>query len=100
MAVPDFADDVAGRVDDATTLSAVRVAMSNLSPREREVLAVCAWSGLDYRGAAEALGVPVGTVRSRLSRARKKLEKLAPVAAPLTPAANKNPADRTGQIQG
>ncbi|MFC6680033.1 RNA polymerase sigma factor [Nonomuraea ferruginea] len=34
----------------------------------------CAWAGLDYAEAAEALGIPIGTVRSRLSRARKKLE--------------------------
>ncbi|MBC7271329.1 MAG: sigma-70 region 4 domain-containing protein, partial [Streptomyces sp.] len=42
---------------------------------EREVLALCVWGGLDYAAAAEALGVPVGTVRSRLSRARAKLAK-------------------------
>ncbi|UNT00829.1 sigma-70 region 4 domain-containing protein [Streptomyces tubbatahanensis] len=34
------------------------------------VLLLCVWAGLDYAEAAEALGVPVGTVRSRLSRAR------------------------------
>ncbi|GCB47009.1 RNA polymerase ECF-subfamily sigma factor [Streptomyces sp. NL15-2K] len=39
------------------------------------MLALCVWSGLDYRAAAEALGVPVGTVRSRLARARTKLAK-------------------------
>ena len=38
------------------------------------MLALCVWSGLNYAEAAEALGVPVGTVRSRLSRARRKLQ--------------------------
>jgi RNA polymerase sigma-70 factor (ECF subfamily) len=46
---------------------------------EQEVLALCVWSGLDYAAAAQALGVPVGTVRSRLSRARARLAKLAAV---------------------
>ncbi|HTZ30530.1 MAG TPA: sigma factor-like helix-turn-helix DNA-binding protein, partial [Streptosporangiaceae bacterium] len=40
------------------------------------ILALCVWSGLGYAEAAEALGIPVGTVRSRLSRARAKLSKL------------------------
>ncbi len=39
------------------------------------MLALCAWSDLSYAEAAEALGIPVGTVRSRLSRARAKLLK-------------------------
>ncbi|CAG6392285.1 hypothetical protein SCOCK_160067 [Actinacidiphila cocklensis] len=47
--------------------------MEKLRRGEREVFALCVWSGLDYREAASALGVPVGTVRSRLSRARRKL---------------------------
>ncbi|MFF3940680.1 RNA polymerase sigma factor [Streptomyces phaeofaciens] len=74
-AVRDFADEVAGRVDDAVQLALVRTALARLRRAEREVLALCVWSGLDYRAAAEALGVPVGTVRSRLSRARAKLAK-------------------------
>ncbi|GAA3298453.1 RNA polymerase sigma factor [Streptomyces cinereospinus] len=74
-AVRDFADELAGRLDDAAQLAAVRTALSRLRRAEREVLALCVWSGLDYRAAAEALGVPVGTVRSRLSRARTKLAK-------------------------
>jgi RNA polymerase sigma-70 factor (ECF subfamily) len=40
------------------------------------VLALCVWAALDYGQAAEALGVPVGTVRSRLSRARARLGRL------------------------
>ena len=73
--VRDFADEVAGRVDDAARLDLVRTALAKLRRAEREVLALCVWSGLDYAAAADALGVPVGTVRSRLSRARTKLAK-------------------------
>ncbi|MEV7991470.1 RNA polymerase sigma factor [Streptomyces sp. NPDC086077] len=71
----DFAEEVAGRIDDAAQLALVRTALARLRRAEREVLALCVWSGLDYQAAAEALGVPVGTVRSRLSRARTKLAK-------------------------
>ncbi|WP_327184484.1 RNA polymerase sigma factor [Streptomyces sp. NBC_01334] len=73
--VRDFADEVADRVDDAVRLAAVRTALARLRRAEREVVALCVWSGLGYEAAAEALGVPVGTVRSRLSRARAKLAK-------------------------
>ncbi|WP_052850982.1 RNA polymerase sigma factor [Streptomyces avicenniae] len=71
--VGDFADEVAERIDDAELIAHVRLALDTLRRPEREVLALCVWSGCDYATAAEALGVPVGTVRSRLSRARRKL---------------------------
>ncbi|MEV5432846.1 RNA polymerase sigma factor [Streptomyces sp. NPDC052701] len=74
-AVGDFADEVADRMDDTAQLALVRTALAKLRRAEREVLALCVWSQLDYAAAAEALGVPVGTVRSRLSRARAKLAK-------------------------
>jgi RNA polymerase sigma factor (sigma-70 family) len=74
-ATRDFADEVAGRLDDAARLALVQAALARLRRAEREVLALCVWSGLDYAAAAEALGVPVGTIRSRLSRARTKLAK-------------------------
>jgi len=74
--VPDFADDIAARLDDAGTLASVRDALRALRPAERELVALCVWAGLDYAAAAEALGIPVGTVRSRLSRARRKLLRL------------------------
>ncbi|WP_328686392.1 RNA polymerase sigma factor [Streptomyces sp. NBC_01261] len=87
----DFADEVAARLDDTAELALVRAALATLRRPEREVLALCVWSGLDYRAAAEALGVPVGTVRSRLSRARAKLAKhLKSVELPL----------RDGQLKG
>ncbi|NJP93750.1 RNA polymerase sigma factor [Nonomuraea sp. FMUSA5-5] len=71
--VPDFADEVVGRIDDAERLAAVRTAYDGLRRQEQDVFALCVWAGLDYAQAAHALGIPVGTVRSRLSRARKKL---------------------------
>jgi RNA polymerase sigma-70 factor (ECF subfamily) len=71
--LPDFADDVAGRLDDARRIAELREALSGLRRDELDVLSLCAWSGLSYAEAAEALRVPVGTVRSRLSRARAKL---------------------------
>ncbi|MEU2562845.1 RNA polymerase sigma factor [Streptomyces longispororuber] len=74
-AVADFADEVAGRVDDEEQLALVRTALAKLRRADREVLALCVWSGLGYEAAADALGIPVGTVRSRLSRARAKLAK-------------------------
>ncbi|MEV0873298.1 RNA polymerase sigma factor [Streptomyces sp. NPDC049950] len=74
--VADIADATAGRVDDARRLAAVRRALGGLRRQEREVLVLCVWSGLDYAEAAEALGIPVGTVRSRLSRARDRLRRL------------------------
>jgi len=48
-------------------------ALSNLPKREQDVVALCLWADLSYEEAGAALGVPVGTVRSRLSRARARL---------------------------
>jgi RNA polymerase sigma factor (sigma-70 family) len=41
---PDFADELADRIDDATRLEAVRTALSRLRRGERDVLALCVWS--------------------------------------------------------
>jgi RNA polymerase sigma-70 factor (ECF subfamily) len=55
------------------TLARVRRAMDELPPEQREVLALVAIEGLSYREAAEVLGTPIGTVMSRLGRARARL---------------------------
>ena len=52
--------------------------LAQLPRREQEVFALCAWSELSYEDAAIALRIPVGTVRSRLSRARARLRELDP----------------------
>jgi RNA polymerase sigma-70 factor (ECF subfamily) len=75
--VADFAEDVSGRVDDAARIAAMHRSLARLRGPERDVLALCAWSGLSYAEAAEALGIPVGTVRSRLARVRGRLADLA-----------------------
>ncbi|MER5432644.1 RNA polymerase sigma factor [Streptomyces sp. NPDC002588] len=75
--VADHAEETAGRLDDRRRISATLTALGSLKRPEREVLVLCLWEGMEYADAARALGVPVGTVRSRLSRARTKLRKLA-----------------------
>ena len=57
-------------------------AISALPEREREVVMLVLWSGLSYEEAAMALAIPVGTVRSRLSRARSKLQFALTTTAP------------------
>jgi len=70
---PDFSDDLAARLDDEQRMRRVLAQMQHLSAGEQDVLALCAWQDLSYEDAARALGIPVGTVRSRLSRARARL---------------------------
>lgn len=80
-AEPDFAEDVAGRLDDQRRVRAVLALVGRLGQADRDVLELCVWDGLTYEEAAVAMGVPVGTVRSRLSRARERLRQLEAGAA-------------------
>ncbi|WP_390625357.1 RNA polymerase sigma factor [Paludisphaera soli] len=52
----------------------VRTALERLGPRHRDVLSLHLIDGLDYESIGRRLGVPIGTVRSRLSRAREALK--------------------------
>jgi RNA polymerase sigma-70 factor (ECF subfamily) len=54
-------------------LGSVRKAMLRLADDERAVLALVSIDGMTYREAAEALGIPIGTVMSRVARARANL---------------------------
>ncbi|MFN4179138.1 MAG: sigma-70 family RNA polymerase sigma factor [Armatimonadota bacterium] len=54
----------------------VAKALKKLPEPFREVVILCDIEGLSYAEAAEALGIPIGTVRSRLSRARETLRQL------------------------
>jgi RNA polymerase sigma factor (sigma-70 family) len=78
----DPADLVAGRLDDERQLAALRAAVGRLPRPQREVIELCVYSGLDLQAAAVALGVAVGTVKSRLHRARQRLAgELSPATA-------------------
>ncbi|WP_460662810.1 RNA polymerase sigma factor [Kribbella swartbergensis] len=74
--VRDHADDVAGRLDDDQRIQQARASLKRLPKQEREIVELCIWAGLDQQAAAVALDVPLGTVKSRLSRARKHLREL------------------------
>jgi RNA polymerase sigma factor (sigma-70 family) len=67
-------------VADGAALAAL---LDGLRKEERDVLFLHALADLSYEEIAAALGIPVGTVRSRLSRARRRLrEALAPAPSP------------------
>jgi RNA polymerase sigma-70 factor, ECF subfamily len=77
-AEPDFAPAAEERVDDERQMQHAVALLHALPEREQEVFALCAWMELSYEDAALALGLPIGTVRSRLSRARARLRELEP----------------------
>lgn len=68
-AVEPFWDEVAGRVEAETILKE----LDNLTEEHRLIIQLCDVEELSYEEAAEALDIPLGTVRSRLFRARARL---------------------------
>jgi RNA polymerase sigma-70 factor (ECF subfamily) len=59
-------------------------ALRRLATRDRDALLLVAWGELSYEEAARALDVPVGTIRSRIARARRRLGAVADLAPPAT----------------
>jgi RNA polymerase sigma-70 factor (ECF subfamily) len=85
-------DAVDARLDASVAGPAVARALARLKPGDREALLLFAWAELTYREIAEALAIPVGTVRSRLSRARRQVHEIL-AASGSTP--NEYPEERT-----
>jgi RNA polymerase sigma factor (sigma-70 family) len=66
-------DQVAERLDADAARRALAAALARLSRGDRDAILLYAWAELSYEQIAHALGIPIGTVRSRLHRARRQL---------------------------
>jgi RNA polymerase sigma-70 factor (ECF subfamily) len=77
-AEPDPGDEVAARVDAEAQAREIVERLAGLGRGQRAVVELVWLSGLTYTEAAAALGVPPGTVRSRLNRARQALTEALP----------------------
>jgi RNA polymerase sigma-70 factor (ECF subfamily) len=73
-AAPDTVERLAGK----DRMWRILAAVAELPRREQDVLALCVFADLTYEQVALALGIPIGTVRSRLARARNRLGELSP----------------------
>ncbi|MFB9746165.1 RNA polymerase sigma factor [Leifsonia shinshuensis] len=74
--VPDPAIEVVDRVHGSEVSARVRESFDRLSERDRQILSLCVLEELSTADAAAILRVPAGTVKSRLSRARRRLADL------------------------
>ncbi|MDJ0376255.1 sigma-70 family RNA polymerase sigma factor [Cryobacterium sp. PH31-L1] len=75
--VPDLIDLAGARIDAHRLTQRLAKALRRLSEIDRDTLLLYAWGNLDYAAIATAMEVPVGTVRSRLNRARRQLRRAA-----------------------
>ena len=71
------------RLDAQPLRGPLAAALSALEPRDRDALLLLAWGDLSYEEIATVLDVPVGTVRSRLHRARRQTRTALGDLAPL-----------------
>jgi RNA polymerase sigma-70 factor (ECF subfamily) len=71
------ADEVLDRVTAAQLRPRIMRVLGELPDSDRELVLLVAWAELSYEQAAQALGIPLGTVRSRLHRIRVKLRRAA-----------------------
>jgi RNA polymerase sigma-70 factor (ECF subfamily) len=73
QAVAGHASQVASDATAEALRDDLEVALSSLAQGDRDVLVLVAWEELTYSEVARALEIPIGTVRSRLHRARSQL---------------------------
>jgi RNA polymerase sigma-70 factor (ECF subfamily) len=71
IAIGSADDQIEERLDAAAAAPRLAAALEQLEPRDREVLLLVAWEELSYQEIAESLDIAMGTVASRLSRARR-----------------------------
>lgn len=78
-------DGVEARIDAERLRGSLAQCLADLPAEEADVLRLLVWAELDQPEIAEALGIPLGTVKSRLSRARGRMQSalgLVPAASP------------------
>ncbi|WP_338702348.1 RNA polymerase sigma factor [Streptomyces sp. Q6] len=90
------------RLDASALAPALRRVLAELPPVERELLLLVAWEQLSPTEAAAVLGIPAGTARSRLHRARARLRESAALASagspgPPGPRGRSSSARQTGE---
>ena len=73
---PAEADSVVDRTADASGTLAIQQALERLPEEQRLAVALVLIEGLPYKEAAQVMGVPVGTLTSRLARGREALQHL------------------------
>jgi RNA polymerase sigma-70 factor (ECF subfamily) len=73
LVAPDGAPEAIALADAGAIRPRLAAALAGLSTGDRDVLLMLAWGQLDHAEVATALDIPLGTVRSRLHRARKQL---------------------------
>jgi RNA polymerase sigma factor (sigma-70 family) len=73
--LPDYAERVVADVTARSVRSQLAEGLAGIPGGDRDVLLLIAWEGLSYEEVALAMGIPVGTVRSRLHRARTRLRR-------------------------
>jgi RNA polymerase sigma factor (sigma-70 family) len=71
--VDDSSDRIAAQVDATVATARIAGMLKSMAAIDRETLLLYAWADLTYEGISQAMDVPVGTVRSRLNRARRTL---------------------------
>ncbi|WOH19854.1 RNA polymerase sigma factor [Paenarthrobacter sp. GOM3] len=76
--VPDHSTAADERIDTERQVQELLYGTTALTDGERDVLLLCVMNGYSYEETATALGIRVGTVRSRANRAKKKLRSAAP----------------------
>lgn len=69
-------DDGVATAEQSAEARMVRAAVDRLPPEQRDVVALVMLEEFSYREAADMLGLPIGTVMSRLSRAKAALAKV------------------------
>lgn len=67
-------DAIADEIDALERFPLVTEALAKMRQRDRDIILLFAWENMSYAEIADALDIPVGTVRSRLARARGKLD--------------------------